>query len=524
MKRKYVKTLIVVAALLILSLVTSASYAFYVAYVHGNENANNTVITTGDMQLFFQDGGVITLDNAYPTKSVEKYFGIVNAGDLPATYDLYLSEIINNFADKNDLVYTIESVTLDPEFQFLPSEQGCDVTTQTVVPSQVGDSSRIVSSCPIGVGKQHAYKITFTFKDDGTNQDDNKGKGFRAKISVNEYKEAEQIALLEAGPSFNNHIKSLAGTLPGSDPLTDFTNEYHHPQWNNTPDMESRGADALTATKDNNIKHFIVSTTAPSASDNAINVNSPISYYDIKAWYKNNTIYLYTTADKIYLNENAAFTFSGLQELIDLDLTKFDSSRAFDLSYLFSEDYKIKSIDLSLFDTTNAVDTSRMFYEAKSLQSLDISSFDTRNVSNMRQMFKGLRTAKTLNLGDNFYTSKVTNMYQLFQTLRGIETLDLGSHFDVSNVIDARDMFQVSGETSIFKTIYSTQDLIFSSADSTSYIFWGNPELKGGYGTSYSLAKSHGDYAVIDCGTKRPGYLTFNGTEEEYEQFCSQFD
>lgn len=524
MKRKYIKTLIAVAAFLILALVTSASYAFYVAYVHGNENANNTVITTGNMQLFFQDGDSITLDNAYPTKSVEKYFGIGNVGDLPATYDLYLSEIINNFADKKDLVYTIESVTLDSEYQFLPSEQGCEVTTQTVVPSQVGDSSRIVSSCPIGVGKQHSYKITFTFKDDGTNQDDNKGKGFSAKISVNEYKEAEQIALLEAGPSFNNHIKTLAGTLPGSDPLTDFTNEYHHPQWDNTEDIESRGADALTVTKDKNIKYLIVSTTAPSASDNAINVNSPLSHYDIKAWYKNNTIYLYTTADKIYLNENAAFTFSGLQELINLDITKFDSSKASDISYLFSEDYKISSIDLSLFDTTNAVDTSRMFYEVKSLQSLDISSFDTRNVNNMRQMFKGLRVAKTLNLGDNFYTSKVTNMYQLFQALQGIKTLDLGSHFDVSNVIDARDMFQLSSGNSALKTIYSTQDLVFSSTDSTSYIFWGDTGLKGGYETVYDLAKSHGDYAVIDCGTKRPGFLTYRGTQEEYEQFCSQFD
>lgn len=511
MKRKYIKTLIAVAAFLILALVTSASYAFYVAYVHGNENTNNTVITTGKMALEVEDGEQIYLANALPGSSTTKTFTVKNTGTLTSTYDVYLSELLNTFADKNDLVYT------------LTSTNGC-ASSLKVVPSQGYDGAKIVSSCSIEPNASHNYTLTITFNDDGTNQDDNKGKGFSAKISVNEYKDAEQIALLEAGPSFNNHIKTLAGTLPGSDPLTDFTNEYHHPQWDNTVDIESRGADALTVTKDKNIKYLIVSTTAPSASDNAINVNSPLSHYDIKAWYKNNTIYLYTTADKIYLNENAAFTFSGLQELIDLDLTKFDSSKAFDLSYLFSEDYKIRSIDLSLFDTTNAVDTSRMFYEVKSLQSLDISSFDTRNVNNMRQMFKGLRAAKTINLGDNFYTSKVTNMYQLFQALHGIQTLDLGSHFDVSNVIDARDIFQLSSGNSALKTIYSTQDLVFSSADSTSYIFWGDTGLKGGYETVYELSKSHGDYAVIDCGTKRPGFLTYRGTAEEYEQFCSQFD
>ncbi len=523
MKRKYIKILIVVAAFLILALVTTASYAFYVAYVHGNENANNTVITTGDMQLFFQDGGVITLDNAYPTKSVEKYFGIGNIGDLPATYDLYLSEIINNFADKNDLVYTIESVTPDPEFQFLPSEQGCEVITQTVVPSQVGDESKIISSCPIGVGKQHSYKMTFTFKDDGTNQDDNKGKGFRAKIGVNEYKETEQIALLEAGPLFNNHIKTLAGTLPGSDPLTDFTNEYRHPQWDNTEEMESRGADALTATKDKNIKYLIVSTTAPSASDNAINVNSPLSHYDIKAWYKNNTIYLYTIADKIYLNENAAFTFSGLQELIDLDLTKFDSSKSFDLSYLVSQDIKLRSVNVSSFDTTNVVDMSRMFYEDDQLRTLDISSFNTINVNNMRQMFKGLHYLTSINLGDNFYTDKVIDMYQMFMHFYTLRELDLGDHFVTDNVLNAHDMFQVGRSTNHSIKIYVKADLVFKPEADTESIFW-NTQIEGGYGTTYNTSIYRKEYARIDCGTKRPGYLTYRGTAEEYEQFCSQFD
>lgn len=523
MKRKYIKTLIVVAAFLILALVTSASYAFYVAYVHGNENANNTVITTGNMQLIFQDGDTITLDNAYPTKSVEKYFGIGNVGDLPATYDLYLSEIINNFADKNDLVYTIESVTPTPEFQFLPSEQGCEVTTQTVVPSQVGDGSKIVSSCPIGVGKQHSYKITFTFKDDGTNQDDNKGKRFSAKISVNEYKEAEQIALLEAGPSFNNHIKALAGTLPGSDPLTDFTNEYHHPQWNNTEDMESRGADALTATIDKNIKYLIVSTTAPSASDNAINVNSPLSHYDIKAWYKNNTIYLYTTADKIYLNENAAFTFSGLQELINLDLTKFDSSKAFDLSYLVSQDIKLRSVNLSSFDTTNATSMHRMFYEDNQLGTLDISSFNTINADDMRQMFKGLHNLTSINLGDNFYTAKVVDMYQMFMHFYTLRELDLGDHFVTDNVLNAHDIFQIGRSVNHTIKIYVKADLVFKPEADTDSMFWNTP-IEGGYGTTLNSSIIKEEYARIDCGTKRPGYLTYRGTAEEYEQFCSQFD
>ena len=38
MNNKYIRLLVVIGALLVLSLVTSASYAYFVAYVNGNDN------------------------------------------------------------------------------------------------------------------------------------------------------------------------------------------------------------------------------------------------------------------------------------------------------------------------------------------------------------------------------------------------------------------------------------------------------------------------------------------------------
>ena len=178
MKNKYLNLLFVISSLLVLSLVTSFSYAYFNAKVKGNDTAYETVITSGQMSLLLNDGTIVALNSALPGSSITKTFKVKNTGTIATTYDVYLSELVNTFVDKNDLVYT------------LTSETGCQTTSETVVPSEVGEQSKIVSSCSINPNMEHEYTLNITFKEDNTIQDDNKGKKFGAKISVNEYNEA----------------------------------------------------------------------------------------------------------------------------------------------------------------------------------------------------------------------------------------------------------------------------------------------------------------------------------------------
>ncbi len=69
------------------------------------------------------------------------------------------------------------------------SDNGCANGTEKIVPSESNDESKMVSSCLINPNQTHNYNLTITFKNDGTNQDDNKGKQFKTKIAVNEWKE-----------------------------------------------------------------------------------------------------------------------------------------------------------------------------------------------------------------------------------------------------------------------------------------------------------------------------------------------
>ncbi len=171
------KSLLVFICAFMVCVISTISYAYFTASVAGNDSAKQTIVQTGNMALLLTDGAGVSLENAIPGTFVTKSFKVKNTGTVATNYNVYLSEVVNDFADKNDLVYT------------LTSANGCPNAVESVVPSEAGDSSKIISSCNINPNQEHEYVLTINFKDDNTNQDDNKGKTFSAKLSVNDYQE-----------------------------------------------------------------------------------------------------------------------------------------------------------------------------------------------------------------------------------------------------------------------------------------------------------------------------------------------
>ena len=166
------KTYIISILVLLLVMVISAtSYAFFTATVNNSDN-KNTVVTTGSMEIEFTDGAEISLENALPGSYIEKTFKVKNMGSISTVYDIYMSDLLNKFQDKSDLVYTLSS-----------SDGGANISTQTQVPSE---SSKIVNEYPIGINEEHNYTLRIEFKETNDNQDDNKGKKFSTIIRINE--------------------------------------------------------------------------------------------------------------------------------------------------------------------------------------------------------------------------------------------------------------------------------------------------------------------------------------------------
>ena len=258
------------------------------------------------------------------------------------------------------------------------------------------------------------------------------------------------------------------------------------------PDFNTKLKALETAT--NKIEHFKKSPVAPAASMNTINIEDEESECEIKLWLDptNNTAYYYTEPEKVYLNEDSSRMFSDLSNLISLDVSSFDTSKATNMETMFSrmsnlttlnlsnfdtskvtsmigmffDTHELTSLNVSNFDTSNVTDMSRMFGALSSLTSLNVSNFDTSQVTNMSYMFDSVSNLLTLNVS-NFDTSKVTNMSNMFSRMSNLTTLNV-SNFDTSQVTDMNGMFAGMSLTSLNLSNFDT-----SKVTNMSYMFSG---------------------------------------------------
>ena len=200
-------------------------------------------------------------------------------------------------------------------------------------------------------------------------------------------------------------------------------------------------------TATNKIEHFKKSTVAPAASMNVVNIEDEASDEEIKLWLDptDKTAYYYTGPEKVYLNEDssrmfyASYSDSRIDNILDLDLSNFDTSNVTDMNSMFAGLPNLTTLNLSSFDTSNVTNMKAMFAGLFRLTTLDLSNFDTSKVTDMSDMFSYMSSLTNLNLS-NFDTSKVEHMNDMFINMSNLTTLDL-SNFDTSKVVNMDSMF-----------------------------------------------------------------------------------
>ena len=143
--------------------------------------------------------------------------------------------------------------------------------------------------------------------------------------------------------------------------------------------------------------------------------------------------YIEVILDKII--EDCSYLFSYCNNILNIDLSSFDTKNVNDMSYMFFGCSRLQSIDLSSFDTKNVTNMRNLFAACISLKSIDLSFFNIKNVINMREMFIFCFSLYKINL-PQFDTKNLPKMNGMFFACENLKNLDLSSSFDKKTISD----------------------------------------------------------------------------------------
>ena len=95
---------------------------------------------------------------------------------------------------------------------------------------------------------------------------------------------------------------------------------------------------------------------------------------------------------------DCAAMFWTCNEIVEMDLSHFDTSHVTRMLGMFCDCYKLASLDLSNLNTSKITDMAYMFEDCRQMTSLNLSMFTTSFVINMVRMFAGCSKLRYINL------------------------------------------------------------------------------------------------------------------------------
>ena len=135
--------------------------------------------------------------------------------------------------------------------------------------------------------------------------------------------------------------------------------------------------------------------------------------------------------------------FDSCEEIIDLKISKFDTSNIINMNSLFHSCQKLRKVpDISKWNVNNVTNMSGLFVGCSSLISLpDISQWNVNNVTNMSHLFSGCKSLKTLSDISKWNVNNVINMSGLFSGCKSLIFLPEISQWNVNNVSNMNQLF-----------------------------------------------------------------------------------
>ena len=173
-KIKEHKTTILIVGIILFSVLalTGLTYAWFSATVTGNENAKNNVVETGTLSIVYTNGEEIRVENIVPGWSETKTFTVENTGTAKASYKINWENLLNEFVNKEDLVYTING------------DNGRSINESQIPES--GEHINIINNISIEPEEVHTYTMTIKYINRDKDQSSDMGKRLIGKLEVEE--------------------------------------------------------------------------------------------------------------------------------------------------------------------------------------------------------------------------------------------------------------------------------------------------------------------------------------------------
>ena len=176
-----------------------------------------------------------------------------------------------------------------------------------------------------------------------------------------------------------------------------------------------------------------------------------------------------------YSITNCHAMFYGLTNITFLDLSKFDTSEAIDMSCMFCS-LSLKSINLNHFNTLKVNNVGSIFYKCNELTSLNLNSFNTSSLYIMAYMLYNCFNLKKLNIY-NFDTTSVTycdsmfyNVTKLIYCFKNENNIsNIQNLIPVNSIINCKEIFFENYPSNLINNnnIYVNFSINYSSTIST---------------------------------------------------------
>ena len=181
MKKSRVIIYGIISILVVVFLIISFTYGYVSGNIKGNTNSNSVEVDLETSRVLFTDLSTSQNKLIEPGFIDIKVFTIKNIGNTSITYNIYLSDVVNDFARPQDLVYTLYRKSGDNTIDTSNLDSN-DIIATGQYPRT--DSYIKVNEILADQNDIYTYALKVEYINSVENQDANKGKVFSGKIQI----------------------------------------------------------------------------------------------------------------------------------------------------------------------------------------------------------------------------------------------------------------------------------------------------------------------------------------------------